>query len=974
MNDSNKQLALDILSKFDFAQDIGQILEFIGQLRDLVDAFFQALGGNFGPLQDWVSDLVGGTVSGFDWLSDLSSFQPLTDLFATVSAIVEAITGSVGSLADLNTWFETTLGDIWDSIGALVNNILSALGVTGSGTILDRIMDLADEFGHMLGNIEDAASGLTNLGDFVQDIIDTLTGGSGSGLGDLSDWVEGLVSGAIANFEELMDAFQGQYSGSDPALSTIQGIVTTLKGGLTGLIDLWRIPQVSLSQLTNQPSANLLTGFGDFADGTTIAAGTDWTWDGTVGADSLGSAKATGSGALKVLTSELVAVAQSQQLTVSGKVKWQSAVGTGQTMKLILVPYIGSTAQSPILISNITSPTSNSSGFVTLSGSYTVPANVTGVRVRFTVESALTAGTVWWDDISLTKVGTSVPQQWVSGLTTALDNLWTGINDGLDEVGDFLLDLINNLISGIRRIPFVGGSIADGISTLLSDLTGFSLEQQQTKNAVVAGATQSQLDSVSDQTSQQVADTVAALKARSDEQKSRQITYDLRANELGDGPLRSGDVTVPYGLIIPNRRLVLSGQTGPATTGTAHTHNLYTGGSTVGYLTPTDGISAAYASGEALKQVSGVNHKRTFSMGCFIARSNTPRKTIAFRASMPTGSLPTHLYVGLFKFNDEYDVWELVAQSADCISQMVIDQEVWVFATLPDEYSPEIGDLMGVAWWPDVVRTGSDAVARVNMATGGVQYLPPYPNFPYGSHAFQFRTDALDTLEDIYPSVPAGNLTYSNGVIPFAQVGPDSGEVDNYISPAYWFDDFGGSDANGTPSFSYYSLQTTVGTTYATISSGQVSYNGTTDGWQGVIARQSLNTPHSRIEADVINPTSRGGGIGLNLDGRGNGLWLRVTNTTLTFVYVSGSTFFATRTDRASASVSINSGDRIAVEFDPVANGYRVFRNGVQVHSMSRSGDISISPGFRRSGLVVSRSSFTNSCRWDNFLMYDVSS
>lgn len=969
MNDANKQLALDILSKFDFAGDIGQILGFIGQLRDLVDAFFQALGGNFGPLQDWVSDLVGGTVSGFEWLSDLTSFQPLTNLFATIEGIVEAITGSVGSLADLNSWMQTAFGDLWDVIGNIVNQILSALGITGSGSILDRIMDLADEFGHMLGNIEDAASGLTNLGDFVQDIIDTLTGGVGGGLSELADWAEGLIAGAVADFEDLMKAFQGNYSGSDSFLNTIQGIVTTLRGGLTGLIDFWRIPQLSLAQLTNQPSPNLLTGFGDFADGSTIAAGTDWVWDGTVGANANGSAKTTGTGANKVLTSELVAVSESQQLTVSGKVRWSGAAGTGQTMKLVLVPYIGSTAQSAVTISNITSPTSNSSGFVTLSGSYSVPANITGVRVRFTVESALTAGTVWWDDISLTKVATSLPQQWINGLTGALDNIWDGINDGLDQVGDFLLDLINNLISGIRRVPFVGGTIADGISTLLSDLTGFSLEQQKTKNAVVAGATQAQLTSVSDQTSQQVADTVAALKARSDEQKARQITYDLRANDLGDGPLRSGDVTTPYRTVIPNRNLVLSGQTGPSTAGTSHTHNLYTGGTTVGYLTPLV-YPPALATGSVEKSITPINKKRTFTMGCFVAKSETPRQTVAFRSTMPTGSVPSEVKVGLYRFNDEYDIWELVAVSNDCVSQLVLDTEVWVFATFPDPYTPSLGDLMGVTWWPD--RSMSNATARIDLATGGVQYLPPYPNFPYGTNAFQFRTDSTDALEPVYPSIPAGDLGYSNGIVPFAQIGPESGEVDNSISPAYWFDNFGGSDANGSFSYSYYSLQTTVSTTQAKILNGRMAFNGTTDGWQAIASKQQVNTAQARVEATIISPSSQGAAMGINLDGRGNGLWLRVTNASVMFFLTSGSKFFSTSTDRLGTSATIGSGDRIAVEFDPVANGYRVFRNGVQIHSMVRSGDISISPGYRRAGLAVSRSSWVNSGQWDDFLMYDV--
>ncbi|MGC5249483.1 hypothetical protein ACPXB3_21465, partial [Gordonia sp. DT219] len=111
---------------------------------------------------------------------------------------------------------------------------------------------------------------------------------------------------------DLQSAMSGTYTGDDAALSAIQAIVGTLRGGLTGIIDWSRIPQLSLSQLTDQPGPSLLTGFGDFASEDTMDGGGDWTWDATVGG---GSARASGSGARKVLTSELVAVSEGRPMS-----------------------------------------------------------------------------------------------------------------------------------------------------------------------------------------------------------------------------------------------------------------------------------------------------------------------------------------------------------------------------------------------------------------------------------------------------------------------------------------------------------------------------------------------------------------------------------------------------------------------------------------------------------------------------------
>lgn len=97
------------------------------------------------------------------------------------------------------------LSGLWDNLEALVNNALSALGIIGSGSLLDRILDLADEFGDMLGGIEDGAADFANLidqllhdpaslfGTLPQSLVDGLT----AGLNTIRDQILSVIKNVI---------------------------------------------------------------------------------------------------------------------------------------------------------------------------------------------------------------------------------------------------------------------------------------------------------------------------------------------------------------------------------------------------------------------------------------------------------------------------------------------------------------------------------------------------------------------------------------------------------------------------------------------------------------------------------------------------------------------------------------------------------------------------------------------------------
>ncbi|URP21177.1 minor tail protein [Gordonia phage Francois] len=302
---------------------------------------------------------------------------------------------------------------------------------------------------------------------FVDWVVEQIREQIGVNLATLQELLENLE---VPSLGELLAALNGTYAGDDTILNGIAGWSRNVRARLGGLIDASRIPQLSLAQLTSRPGPNLLSGFGDFADGDTLDGDDVWVWDGAVGHDAPGSARTTADGTTKILTSEAVAVADGQQLECTGWVRWAAASGSGACMQLLIVPFVGDVAQTPVVMSNIVAPpgTSGVSSESTLGGSYVVPAGVTSVRVRLTVEAAMTAGTVWFDDIVLRKTATSLPQQWVSGLTSALSSLGADVGAALEWIRELIAKLTGRVRSSIEDAIADALTFANQLKTLLT--------------------------------------------------------------------------------------------------------------------------------------------------------------------------------------------------------------------------------------------------------------------------------------------------------------------------------------------------------------------------------------------------------------------------------------------------------------------------------------------------------------------------
>ncbi|QFG08169.1 minor tail protein [Gordonia phage GretelLyn] len=261
----------------------------------------------------------------------------------------------------------------------------------------------------------------------------------------------------ILNFERLKEAFNGEYVGPDIALNIIQNVIRTIKRLASGIIAPWRLPQISVSSITNEPGPNLLSSFGGFNAAEDIAGDGIWVFDPDVGKTAPGSARTDANGTLKVLSSEAIAVSAGQTLQVGGWVKWQGAVATGSAFRILVVPYIGSLAQTPVQISTLNNPAANGENTFPMTD-WTVPASVDAVRVRVTVEASVTSGTVWWDDLVLRKAGSTLPQSFIGGLGQRLQDL--DDNDtGLDDAIGKLAGNINNAISA--TVEDVGEGVGD---------------------------------------------------------------------------------------------------------------------------------------------------------------------------------------------------------------------------------------------------------------------------------------------------------------------------------------------------------------------------------------------------------------------------------------------------------------------------------------------------------------------------------
>lgn len=337
-----------------------------------------------------------------------------------------------------------------------------------------------------------------------------------------ANWITGtFVTGQIPDLSAdkitsgIMDLFRlptfptTKISGTFPQtmidnLTTNLGSIFTTITSPTRADLLQNVPLGSIGQfnpelLTNPSYTNALSVFG---------GSTNWSWDPavtrTVGGT--GSAKVVADGVNSQLLSDPpIPVSPNQVLSVSHWLRWSGVtVIPGVAFRLSVTAYLGIGVSNTVDIQTIVTPAA-SSGWVQLSGQYTVPATgVDNIRLQLSVTSLVTAGQIWWDDGSVKKVQL-LRQDWTSALVGDLNNLFTGIGarllitdhtDLLTSLGlgtptlTAITDRLANLGSGglfnaanlanILGIPMVSNTRVSGVG----GAANIGTSMQETWNAV----------------------------------------------------------------------------------------------------------------------------------------------------------------------------------------------------------------------------------------------------------------------------------------------------------------------------------------------------------------------------------------------------------------------------------------------------------------------------------------------------------
>lgn len=254
---------------------------------------------------------------------------------------------------------------------------------------------------------------INNLGDVLkqlpvmiqkelQRLIDSLLGIATNPIPEIIEWLDELKKG-IAN------------------------VLSWIKPGL--------LPLIPLSQI-GEWFPNLLLN-GGFDTDAAVVDNPDWLWDGTIGRTSpLGSVKAAMAGAAKYLHSNAIPVAKKQHLELEVFTRWQGlTAGAGTNpIRLIVTSYLAGNPVSSTVVAQHQPTAADSSGWVELHGTYTVPdTGVDEVRTTLLVTGDVTAGTVWFDDADTWKTG-KLPQDYVQDLVTQLEQFGTDIGNALEEL------------------------------------------------------------------------------------------------------------------------------------------------------------------------------------------------------------------------------------------------------------------------------------------------------------------------------------------------------------------------------------------------------------------------------------------------------------------------------------------------------------------------------------------------------------
>jgi hypothetical protein len=427
----------------------------------------------------------------------------------TLLSIQEILSPIIGFLTWLWGLVESVLGGAFDAVEDFLKPIFELLvNLFGSlgATFLNVLEELLTFFSDLFTNTGDVSAWLGNISTNLLAVIEAITG---SAVATLQEGITKLTAftQALPNLGSLISGLMG--SKVNPATGTNTTLPDLIWWGSQLLLSTSVIPSFNL--FGNIPADLLaLIGVGQIGDvttnfvtdagfsaSTTLQAGSGWTWDGTTNSTGStgGTARVACDGGVKYLFSNLIPVAPGQQLTLLTKAKYTKGSTQAATIICGVRTYNGDTQTATQTIASLTATGTTSvgisgadaAGFKAITGTYTVPANTTQVRLVLGVTVGTTGTTVWFDEASVTKTN-KLDQGLVTDLTGTLSGLLPQgtFQSLLDKVAGItgataqqVQDVINGKLtsdSALNGNKILSGNIS---STFISELLATWTEGKQ---------------------------------------------------------------------------------------------------------------------------------------------------------------------------------------------------------------------------------------------------------------------------------------------------------------------------------------------------------------------------------------------------------------------------------------------------------------------------------------------------------------
>lgn len=301
-------------------------------------------------------------------------------------------------------------------------------------------------------------------------------------------------------------------------------------------------------------------------------------------------------------------------------------------------------------------------------------------------------------------IGT-IPQSLVSGLQSAL----TGVNDWVQS-------LIDAIVSALRRIPIVGGTLADiveDIGDLLDFVDETALEGQHTRESIVGGYRRSPAPGA---TTVDVENVMTDISTDIVVAQDSAITLANLANAPKNVPFWVSpdpfeDVAFPRAMLTPRQSINVGiGPTGSVWSGsagsTAHTHSNPSPTVTTDYVIP----AVTGADGDQYFNAIRTTYNRIYNTIGFITSGGTPPATVyaaLYRIDPETGEATM-----------EYDFGNVSAHILT--GSGLVDQRL----TMDHDIIANEGDLWAVSILPVGGSLGFGAIRRSDMGYTGI-----YPRY-----------------------------------------------------------------------------------------------------------------------------------------------------------------------------------------------------------------------------------------------------